>query len=157
MEENARTLREVMRDKRVGVRRLSKGAPVAPRTIYGVERGSTPQVETIRKISRYLDVDPMEVSEFRAALEEEGLTELPPETSSRPKIPRRSVSLDSADFDFTLLGSPGPGSPVRVETGESRDWRGEARSEIARLMLDIGRVESAEVYRAVWGEEPPQA
>lgn len=140
MEENTRTLREVMQDKRVGVRRLSRGAPVAPRTIYGVERGSTPQVETIRKISRYLDVDPMEVSEFRAALEAEGLTALPPEE-------------ESADFDFTLLGSPGPGSP-RVEGMPGSDWREQAWSEIARLMLDIGRVESAEVYREVWGDEP---
>ena len=76
----ARPLREVRKERGIGVRRLSKGAPVSPRTIITTEKGkSTPSLATIRKISRFLGVDPMEVSEFKEALEAQGLTGLPEE------------------------------------------------------------------------------
>lgn len=133
MESSTRTLNEVRKEQGIGVRRLSKGAPVAPRTIYGIERGqSTPQPDTIRRISRFLDVDPMEVSEFRAALEEQGYEEMPEE--------------GPADF---LLASPAP-----VPAGS--DWRGEARSELAHLMRLLGLADTHEVYREVWGEDTPR-
>lgn len=135
MESSTRTLNEVRKEQGIGVRRLSKGAPVAPRTIYGIERQtSTPQPDTIRRISRFLDVDPMAVTEFRTALEEQGYEGMPEEEPE-------------------LLASP-----LREEfpSYAGADWRGKARSDLARLMRDLGRVETVEVYREVWGEEPPE-
>lgn len=130
-----RTLNEVRKEQGIGVRRLSKGAPVAPRTIYGIERKtSTPQPDTIRRISRFLGVDPMEVTEFKAALEKQGYDALPGE--------------EPADF---LLASTAREDPPRY-AGE----REEARSELARLMRVLGLWETVEVYREVWGEEPPE-
>jgi transcriptional regulator with XRE-family HTH domain len=136
MEEYVRTLKEIRQEKGIGIRRLSKGAPVAPRTIYGIERGqSTPQPDTIRRISRFLNVDPMQVSEFKAALEELGLDGLPEEEPQE---------------EMMLLASPG--SPMPAGAG----WREEARDALAALMRDLGRVETIEVYREVWGEQPPE-
>jgi transcriptional regulator with XRE-family HTH domain len=78
-------LKEVRKGQRIGVRRLSQRAPVSPRTVITTEKGeSRPTFETIRKISRVLGVDPMEVSEFRAVLEEEGLEGLPEEPPLSP-------------------------------------------------------------------------
>jgi DNA-binding XRE family transcriptional regulator len=79
----ARPLREVRKERGIGVRRLSQRAPVSPRTIITTEKGeSTPSLATIRKISRFLQVDPMEVSEFKEALEAQGLTGLPEEPTT---------------------------------------------------------------------------
>lgn len=134
-EQTTRTLNEVRKEQGIGIRRLSKGAPVAPRTIYGIERQtSTPQPDTIRRISQFLGVDPMEVTEFRAALEAEGLDALP--------------EKEPADF---LLASP-----AREDKPRYAEEREEARSELARLMRVLGLWETVEVYREVWGEDPPQ-
>ena len=77
-----RPLKEVRKEKRIGVRRLSQLAPVSPRTVITTEKDeSRPTLETIRKISRVLGVDPMDISEFRKALEEQGFEGLPEETT----------------------------------------------------------------------------
>jgi DNA-binding XRE family transcriptional regulator len=63
-------LREVRARKLFSVRRLARTAQVAEKTIYAVEGGEwLPSLETVRKLSRALEVDPMEVDEFRAAID----------------------------------------------------------------------------------------
>ncbi len=127
-----RPLKEVRQERRVGVRRLSQGAPVAPRTIITTEKGeSTPSLDTIRKISRFLGVDPVEVSEFREALEKHGLTELPPEEPLSPAPPTYPTGA-----------------------GEPRD-RGRMIEELVRLMRTLGRADVDRAYRLLFEEEPP--
>lgn len=129
-------LKETRQSRGIGIRRLSKGAPVAPRTIYAIEKGeSTPQPETIRKISRFLDVDPMDVAEFKAALEAEGLEGLPEE-------PRQ--------------GSPAPGlglspSPPRSTDEEERELM---FADLVRLMRYLGRLDTDRAYRRAFEDEP---
>ena len=138
------------RRRGIGIRRLSKGAPVAPRTIYGIERGeSTPQVETIRKISRFLKVAPMRVAEFRAALEAEGLTELPPE--------REELGLGAVMGSSLGSFAASPGSPS-VGGYESPGWdRGRQIEELLRLMRDLEREDVDAVYRLIFRDEPPRS
>ena len=122
-----RPLKEIRTGRNIGVRRLSQGAPVSPRTIITTEKGeSTPGVETIRKISRFLDVDPMEVTEFKAALEEQGLDVLPDE-------PAPIVSSEVSG-----------GVPVSNE----RDFE-----HLVELMRDLGRVQTRAAYRKAFGED----
>ena len=123
-----RPLKEVRQEREIGVRRLSKGAPVSPRTLITTEKGdSTPTPETIRKISRFLGVDPMEVSEFKAALEEQGLAGLPEEPAP--------ASLGS--------GVVGPGEDERT------------LEDLVELMRDLGRRQTREAFRRAFGSEPP--
>ena len=130
-------LKETRQSRGIGIRRLSKGAPVAPRTIYAIERGeSTPQPETIRKISRFLDVDPMTVAEFKAALEAEGLEGLPEEPSQGSSTPSLGLS---------------PSRPPADE--EEREL---AFADLVRLMRDLGRLDTNRAYQRAFEEEPPQ-
>lgn len=122
-------LKEIRTGRNIGVRRLSQGAPVSPRTIITTEKGeSLPSVETIRKISRYLDVDPMEVSEFRAALEKQGLEGLPEE-------PAPSTSVVSI-------------APVSDERGFE---------DLVGLMRELGARQTRAAYERAFGAtlEPP--
>lgn len=132
-------LKEIRQDRGIGVRRLSSGAPVAPRTIITTEKGdSKPGLETIRKISRFLKVDPMEVAEFREVLEEQGFEELPPEEAPEPSPP-------------TFYPSP-PAYPSGAE--EPRD-RGQMIEELVRLMRGLGRTDVDRAYRLLFEDEPP--
>lgn len=52
------------------MRKLARLADVSPTTVYLIESGQrTPRYHTIRKLAEVLDVDPMEINEFRAAIE----------------------------------------------------------------------------------------
>jgi|FLYL01.1.fsa_nt_gi predicted transcriptional regulator len=63
-------LREARARKLYSVRRLAREAHVAEKTIYAVEGGEwLPSLETVRKLSDVLSVDPMEIDEFKAAIE----------------------------------------------------------------------------------------
>ena len=60
-----------LRTKRLlSIRALAQKAEVSQRTVHTVERGLTkPTLETVRKLSEALEIDPCEVDEFRAAIE----------------------------------------------------------------------------------------
>ena len=63
-------LREVRIRRLLSLRELAKRANVAQRTIVEAEAGrQVPQPRTMRKLAEALDMDPMEVDEFRAAIE----------------------------------------------------------------------------------------
>jgi len=54
----------------LSLRGLAQKAGVSRRTVNTVERGITrPTLETVRKISVALEIDPHEVDEFREAIE----------------------------------------------------------------------------------------
>jgi transcriptional regulator with XRE-family HTH domain len=134
----AKTLRETREERGgIGIRRLSRGAPVAPRTIYSIERGeSTPSVETIRKISRFLGVDAMEITEFRDALEARGYSELPEE---------EPAGADLREEDARYANIPDP------ERSRS-EW-------LQRLVEDMSALDRDDVdviYRLVFRDEPPR-
>jgi transcriptional regulator with XRE-family HTH domain len=64
------TLREVRIRRLLSLRELAKRANVAQRTIVEAEAGrQVPHPKTMRKLAEALDLDPMEVDEFRAAIE----------------------------------------------------------------------------------------
>ncbi len=64
------TLREVRLRRFLSQRELARRAGVAQRTIVEAEAGrQVPHAKTMRKLAEALDVDPMEVDEFRAAVE----------------------------------------------------------------------------------------
>ena len=64
------TLRELRIRKFLSVRDLARRAEVAQRTVTETEAGRrVPQPATMRKIAAALDVDPMEIDEFREAVE----------------------------------------------------------------------------------------
>ncbi len=141
-------LKKIRQDRGIGVRRLSSGAPVAPRTIITTEKGeSLPSLETIRKISRFLKVDPMEVAEFRAALEKQGFEELPPEEPPPEDLPQPSPYPQSA--------YPQP-APRRYWVGqEEAGDRGQMIEELVRLMRSLGRTDVDRAYRLLFEDEPP--
>jgi transcriptional regulator with XRE-family HTH domain len=63
-------LREVRIRRLLSLRELAKRAEVAQRTIVEAEASrQKPRLQTIRKLAEALGVDPMEVDEFRAAVE----------------------------------------------------------------------------------------
>ena len=65
------TLRELRIRRLLSLRELAKRASVAQRTIVEAEAGrQVPRPATMRKIAEALDVDPMEIDEFRAAIED---------------------------------------------------------------------------------------
>ena len=65
------TLREMRIRRLLSLRELAKRASVAQRTIVEAEAGrQIPRPATMRKIAEALNVDPMEVDEFRAAIED---------------------------------------------------------------------------------------
>ena len=62
-------LRELRVRKLYSIRGLAKTAEVADKTVRTTEAGhSVPSLSTIRKLSRVLEVDPMDVDEFREAM-----------------------------------------------------------------------------------------
>jgi transcriptional regulator with XRE-family HTH domain len=64
------TLREVRIRRLLSQRELARRAGVAQRAIVEVEAGRrVPRLATMRKLAEALGVDPMEVDEFRAAVE----------------------------------------------------------------------------------------
>ena len=64
------TLREVRLRQVLSQRALARRAGVAQRTIVEAELGrQVPRLATMRKLCEALGVDPMEVDEFRAAVE----------------------------------------------------------------------------------------
>ena len=134
------TLREARERLGIGVRRLSKGAPVSPRTVYQVERGeNTPQIETIRKMSRFLGVDPMKIQEFADSLKAQGYDQLPEEEPE-------DLPMAAPPPSTEMMAAPPPGA---------EDPREQALADLRRLMRDVGRLDSARVYQEVFGEEPP--
>jgi len=65
------TLRELRIRRLFSLRALAKRADVAQRTIVEAEAGRrVPQLGTMRKIAAALEVDPLEVDEFRTAIED---------------------------------------------------------------------------------------
>jgi transcriptional regulator with XRE-family HTH domain len=65
------TLRELRIRRLLSLRELAKRASVAQRTIVEAEASrQVPRPATMRKIAEALKVDPMEVDEFRAAIED---------------------------------------------------------------------------------------
>jgi transcriptional regulator with XRE-family HTH domain len=63
-------LRELRIRRLLSLRELATRADVALRTIVEAEAGrQVPQPKTMRKLAEALGVDPMEVDEFRAAIE----------------------------------------------------------------------------------------
>jgi transcriptional regulator with XRE-family HTH domain len=64
------TLREERVRRLLSVRSLAERAEVAPTTVHLIETGRRrPQFLTIERLSRALAIDPMEVMEFRMALD----------------------------------------------------------------------------------------
>ena len=61
---------ELRADRLLSLRRVAQKAGVSRKTVNTVERGITrPTLETVRKISGALEIDPHEVDEFREAIE----------------------------------------------------------------------------------------
>jgi transcriptional regulator with XRE-family HTH domain len=68
-----KTLREWRLDRLLGVRDLARQADVSTKTIVQVEHGrQLPRLRTIRRLCEALNVQPAEVEEFKAALDELG-------------------------------------------------------------------------------------
>jgi transcriptional regulator with XRE-family HTH domain len=64
------SLREARLQALLSIRQLARRAGIAPTTIYLLETHQrTPQLLTIYKLSRALDVDPIDIDEFRDAFE----------------------------------------------------------------------------------------
>jgi transcriptional regulator with XRE-family HTH domain len=64
------TLREERVRRLLSVRSLAERAEVAPTTVHLIETGRRrPQFLTIERLSQALEVDPMEVTEFRRVLD----------------------------------------------------------------------------------------
>jgi transcriptional regulator with XRE-family HTH domain len=64
-------LRELRIRRLLSLRELAKRASVAQRTIVEAEAGrQVPRPATMRKIAAALEVDPLEVNEFRTAIED---------------------------------------------------------------------------------------
>jgi transcriptional regulator with XRE-family HTH domain len=60
---------EVRRSRLMSLRELAGKAGVTTKTINDIELGrTTPALSTIRKLVEALDIDPMEVDEFREAI-----------------------------------------------------------------------------------------
>ena len=65
------SLRELRAARLLSVRALAERASVSPRTIVQIEAGRlTPRFVTMRKIATALGVEPAEVSEFAAAIQQ---------------------------------------------------------------------------------------
>ena len=65
-----RTLREWRITRLLSIRKLAEIADLSPRTIHEAEHGRrTPSLETMRKLSEALRVEPDEVEEFVAAMD----------------------------------------------------------------------------------------
>jgi transcriptional regulator with XRE-family HTH domain len=61
---------EARANRALSIRALAKLAGVAPRTITGIEQGEVvPTLSTVGKLADVLEVAPLEVDEFRVAIE----------------------------------------------------------------------------------------
>jgi transcriptional regulator with XRE-family HTH domain len=68
-----RTFHQWRMDKLVGVNELAARSGVSKTTIINIEHGrATPRIETIRRLSLALDVEPRQVTEFAKVLENGG-------------------------------------------------------------------------------------
>ncbi len=66
-------LKEVRARQLLTVRELAEQAHISPSTISVIEKGhGRPALSTIRKLSELLSIDPMEIEEFRDAIEARG-------------------------------------------------------------------------------------
>lgn len=64
------TLREARRRRLLSIAGLAKAAGVATKTIVDIEHGrSVPRLATMRALSDALEIDPLQVEEFRQAIE----------------------------------------------------------------------------------------
>ena len=67
------TLKEARAARLMTMRELAEKAGVAPSTVYLIEHGrSVPRFAVIRRLSEALGVEPADVEEFAAAIEERG-------------------------------------------------------------------------------------
>ncbi len=65
------TLKEARAERLLTVRALAERAGVAFSTVHLIETGkSVPRFEVIRKLSAALEVDPRDITEFAAAIED---------------------------------------------------------------------------------------
>ena len=63
-------LREARARRLLTAQELAKQAGMSDSTHYHIERGGwSPSLKTVRKLSAVLGVDPMDVEEFKAAIE----------------------------------------------------------------------------------------
>ena len=61
---------ELRADRLLSIRGLAQKSGLSQRTVHTVERGMTkPTLNTVRKLSAALEIDPREVEEFREAIE----------------------------------------------------------------------------------------
>jgi transcriptional regulator with XRE-family HTH domain len=61
---------EARATKALSIRHLARLSGVAARTIYGIEHGQVvPMLPTIYKLAEALGIEPIEVDEFRVAIE----------------------------------------------------------------------------------------
>ncbi len=68
-----KTLRAWRVEKLIGLRELARASGVTHVTIIQIEHGrQIPRLSTIRKLSRTLDIDAKEVTEFAKAIEQMG-------------------------------------------------------------------------------------
>ncbi len=75
-----KTLREWRAERLLGVKALAQKAGVSNTTIIQIEHGEqVPIFRTIRRLSEALGVDPKEVAEFAAAIEQHGSLSRQPE------------------------------------------------------------------------------
>lgn len=66
-----KTLREWRRERLISIEDLAEKTGVSTKTIVETELGRTrPKFRTIRKLSEALNVEPREVSEFAAAIDQ---------------------------------------------------------------------------------------
>ena len=65
-----KTIKQARAERMLTARQLAERAGLSHATVYMVENGKTiPRLEAVRKLSAALEVDPMEVSELRHAIE----------------------------------------------------------------------------------------
>ena len=63
-------LREARARKLLSAKELATKAGISESNIYSIEHGAwLPSLATIKKLSAILEMDPMEVTEFKAAIE----------------------------------------------------------------------------------------
>jgi transcriptional regulator with XRE-family HTH domain len=63
-------LREARAQKLLSARELAKQAGISESNIYSIEHGGwLPSLGTVKKLTGVLGVDPMEVDEFKAAID----------------------------------------------------------------------------------------
>jgi transcriptional regulator with XRE-family HTH domain len=64
------SLREVRAERLLSIRELARRAAVAPSTVYLTEAGrTTPRPSVVARLAAVLDVEPVEVEEFRRSIE----------------------------------------------------------------------------------------